>query len=124
HNLKRRTTFRLRTQPPGRKDACPGLEFLVSTHPSGLNSLPGLEGLGIDRTFSSSADVTLRNAYQGNINDAKIRAAADQLVSLGLKDAGYTYVNIDVSRRYCVTMRGRGLTESRIAGLTSAAEML
>ncbi|KAG9120157.1 hypothetical protein FRC07_004455 [Ceratobasidium sp. 392] len=36
-----------------------------------------------------------RNAYQGNINDAKIRAAADQLVSLGLKTAGYTYVNID-----------------------------
>ncbi|KAG8764894.1 hypothetical protein FRC12_007818 [Ceratobasidium sp. 428] len=35
------------------------------------------------------------NAYQGNINDAKVRAAADQLVSLGLKGAGYTYVNID-----------------------------
>ncbi|CAE7204426.1 unnamed protein product [Rhizoctonia solani] len=35
------------------------------------------------------------NAYQGNINEDKIRAAADALVSLGLKDAGYTYVNID-----------------------------
>ncbi|KAF8666681.1 Alpha galactosidase A [Rhizoctonia solani] len=35
------------------------------------------------------------NAYQGNINEAKIRAAADALVSLGLKDAGYNYVNID-----------------------------
>ncbi|KAB5594876.1 hypothetical protein CTheo_1691 [Ceratobasidium theobromae] len=35
------------------------------------------------------------NAYQGNINDAKIRAAADALISLGLKDAGYTYVNVD-----------------------------
>jgi hypothetical protein len=43
-----------------------------------------------------------RNAYQGNINDAKIRAAADALVSLGLKDAGYTYVNIDV--RYGVAL--------------------
>ncbi|KAG8740343.1 hypothetical protein FRC10_004455 [Ceratobasidium sp. 414] len=35
------------------------------------------------------------NAYQGDINDAKIRAAADQFISLGLKDAGYKYVNID-----------------------------
>lgn len=31
-----------------------------------------------------------------DINEAKIIAAASQLVSLGLKDAGYEYVNIDV----------------------------
>ncbi|KAG8742961.1 hypothetical protein FRC10_000583 [Ceratobasidium sp. 414] len=37
------------------------------------------------------------NAYRCDINDAKVRAAADQFVSLGLKDAGYKYVNIDVS---------------------------
>ncbi|KAG6876651.1 hypothetical protein C0993_001515 [Termitomyces sp. T159_Od127] len=30
-----------------------------------------------------------------DINEAKILAAADQIVSLGLKDAGYEYVNID-----------------------------
>lgn len=35
------------------------------------------------------------NAYRCNISEAKILAAADQFVSLGLKDAGYTYVNID-----------------------------
>ncbi|QRV89573.1 hypothetical protein RhiJN_17591 [Ceratobasidium sp. AG-Ba] len=35
------------------------------------------------------------NAYRCDINDAKVRAAANQFVSLGLKDAGYKYVNID-----------------------------
>lgn len=31
-----------------------------------------------------------------DINEAKIIAAATQLLSLGLKDVGYEYVNIDV----------------------------
>ncbi|KAF5322055.1 hypothetical protein D9619_001326 [Psilocybe cf. subviscida] len=35
------------------------------------------------------------NAYATNIDEAKILAAANQFVSLGLKDAGYEYVNID-----------------------------
>ncbi|KAG8749597.1 hypothetical protein FRC14_001229 [Serendipita sp. 396] len=35
------------------------------------------------------------NAYQGNINEAKILAAANQFITLGLKDVGYQYVNID-----------------------------
>ncbi|KAF8971114.1 glycoside hydrolase [Flammula alnicola] len=35
------------------------------------------------------------NAYGGNINETKILAAANQFISLGLKDAGYQYVNID-----------------------------
>ncbi|KAF9003997.1 glycoside hydrolase superfamily [Cyathus striatus] len=35
------------------------------------------------------------NAYGGNINETKILAAANQFVSLGLKDVGYQYVNID-----------------------------
>ncbi|KAJ7746016.1 glycoside hydrolase [Mycena metata] len=35
------------------------------------------------------------NAYGCNINEAKVVAAANQFVSLGLKAAGYQYVNID-----------------------------
>ncbi|KNZ72043.1 putative alpha-galactosidase B [Termitomyces sp. J132] len=35
------------------------------------------------------------NAYRCNINETKILAAANQIVSLGLKDVGYEYVNID-----------------------------
>lgn len=32
-----------------------------------------------------------------DISEARILAAANQLISLGLKDAGYEYVNLDVS---------------------------
>jgi alpha-galactosidase len=35
------------------------------------------------------------NYFQGKVTDKDIRAAADQLVSTGMKDAGYIYVNID-----------------------------
>jgi len=35
------------------------------------------------------------NYFAGKVDDKGIRAAADQLVSSGMKDAGYVYVNID-----------------------------
>ena len=35
------------------------------------------------------------NAFDCNINEAKIKAAADALVSSGMKDAGYQYVDVD-----------------------------
>ncbi len=35
------------------------------------------------------------NHFAGKVNDADVRAAADALVSSGLRDAGYIYVNID-----------------------------
>ena len=35
------------------------------------------------------------NTYRININDELIKKQADALVELGLKDAGYRYVNID-----------------------------
>ncbi|KAJ3778701.1 glycoside hydrolase [Lentinula raphanica] len=35
------------------------------------------------------------NAYGCSINDTKVLAAANSFISLGLKDAGYEYVNID-----------------------------
>ncbi|HEX6467839.1 MAG TPA: NPCBM/NEW2 domain-containing protein [Streptosporangiaceae bacterium] len=35
------------------------------------------------------------NAFGCNVNDSLVRATADAFVSLGLRDAGYTYVNID-----------------------------
>jgi alpha-galactosidase len=35
------------------------------------------------------------NLFAGRVNDADIRAAADAMVSSGMKDAGYIYVNID-----------------------------
>ena len=35
------------------------------------------------------------NHFAGKVNDADVRAAADALVSSGMRDAGYIYVNID-----------------------------
>jgi alpha-galactosidase len=35
------------------------------------------------------------NHFAGHVTDADVRAAADMLVSTGMRDAGYVYVNID-----------------------------
>ena len=35
------------------------------------------------------------NFFSGKVTDQDIRGAADQIVATGMKDAGYTYVNID-----------------------------
>ena len=35
------------------------------------------------------------NYFAGKVDDAGVRAAADQIVSTGMRDAGYIYVNID-----------------------------
>ena len=35
------------------------------------------------------------NHFAGHVTDADVRAAADELVSTGMKDAGYIYVNVD-----------------------------
>src|ERR1700740_2219290 len=35
------------------------------------------------------------NHFAGKVTDADVRAAADALVSSGMRDAGYIYVNID-----------------------------
>ena len=37
------------------------------------------------------------NHFAASVSDADVRAAADALVSSGLRDAGYVYVNIDDS---------------------------
>ena len=35
------------------------------------------------------------NHFAGKVNDADVRAPADAMVSSGMRDAGYIYVNID-----------------------------
>ncbi len=35
------------------------------------------------------------NHFAGKVTDADVRSAADQLVSTGMRDAGYVYVNVD-----------------------------
>ncbi|KAJ7935892.1 glycoside hydrolase [Mycena leptocephala] len=50
------------------------------------------------------------NAYGCNINEAKVLAAANQFVSLGLKAAGYQYINIDD----CWAVTARNATSKQI----------
>jgi alpha-galactosidase len=35
------------------------------------------------------------NHFANHVTDADVRSAADQLVSTGMRDAGYVYVNVD-----------------------------
>ncbi len=66
------------------------------------------------------------NAYRTNISEEAILSQADKLVSLGLRDLGYTYVNIDDGWQY-----GRGedglvkINETRFpSGMKSLADTL
>jgi alpha-galactosidase len=59
--------------------------------------------VGVSQTQFSPTQVTQTppmgwnswNYFAGRVTDRDIRAAADQLVASGMKDAGYAYVNID-----------------------------
>ena len=45
----------------------------------------------------------------GDINETKILSAAQDFVSLGLKDAGYAYVNIDVGEMFMSVTKSTAL---------------
>lgn len=61
--------------------------------------------------------------FHEDINESKVLAAANQFMSLGLKDAGYEYINIDVSHPICFYCRSHRLKETaRIVGLLYQAE--
>ncbi|TFK44245.1 glycoside hydrolase superfamily [Crucibulum laeve] len=83
---------------PGSASSSPST---TSTSGGGSTSVPSAPG-GAPTTPPTTATGKLPalgwnswNAYQGNINEAKVLAAANQFISLGLKDAGYQYINID-----------------------------
>lgn len=58
----------------------------------------GIPGTHIDAVCSDSTSLSpnLLICLQLDISDSLVLAAAQQFVSLGLKNAGYEYVNIDV----------------------------
>jgi alpha-galactosidase len=64
----------LAAQPPAKTQAPPKMQAVAQTPPMGWNSW---------------------NFFADKVSDKDIRAAADQLVATGMKDAGYIYVNID-----------------------------
>src|SRR5580693_2555576 len=62
------------TAQPAPKSASKSAPITAATPPMGWNSW---------------------NFFAGKVSDKDIRAAADNLVATGMKDAGYIYVNID-----------------------------
>jgi alpha-galactosidase len=63
-------------------DVCSSLPTLSSLE---WNGLAGVPPMGWNSWY----------AFYGGVTEAKVRRQADLVISLGLKDLGYTYVNLD-----------------------------
>ena len=60
----------------------------ISSPVTGVNPIPGV-------ALTPPMGVNSWNAFHCNVDERKMRSMADALVKLGLKDAGYEFVNID-----------------------------
>lgn len=64
------------------------------------------------------------NHFQDRVTDADVRAAADELVSTGMKDAGYTYVVIDDSWQGSRDAQGTLHPNSRFPNMKALADYI
>ena len=62
------------------------------------------------------------NHFAGRVTDRDIRAAADQMVATGMRDAGYVYVNIDDTWEAGRDAQGNILTNDRFPDMKALAE--
>ena len=62
------------------------------------------------------------NHFASKVSDADVRAAADQLVSSSLKDAGYIYVNIDDTWEAGRNAQGEIQTNSKFPDMKALAD--
>ncbi|MGB0125491.1 MAG: glycoside hydrolase family 27 protein [Silvibacterium sp.] len=62
------------------------------------------------------------NHFAGRVNDADVRAAADALVSSGMRDAGYVYVNIDDTWEGKRNAQGEIQTNSKFPDMKALAD--
>src|SRR5580700_3917493 len=62
------------------------------------------------------------NLFAGKVNDADVRAAADAMVSSGMKDAGYIYVNIDDTWQGERDAQGNIQTNSKFPDMKALAD--
>ena len=62
------------------------------------------------------------NHFADKVDDAAVRAAADALVSTGMKDAGYVYVNIDDTWEAGRDAKGNILTNSKFPDMKALAD--
>lgn len=62
------------------------------------------------------------NHFAGKVDDAGVRAQADAMVSSGMKDAGYVYVNIDDTWEAGRDAQGNILTNSKFPDMKALAD--
>jgi alpha-galactosidase len=62
------------------------------------------------------------NHFAGKVNDADVRAAADAIVSSGMRDAGYIYVNIDDTWEGQRDAQGNIQTNSKFPDMKALAD--
>jgi alpha-galactosidase len=62
------------------------------------------------------------NHFAGKVNDADVRSAADALVSSGMRDAGYVYVNIDDTWEGPRNAQGEITTNSKFPDMKALAD--
>jgi len=62
------------------------------------------------------------NHFHGQIDDATVRAIADAMASSGMKDAGYTYVNIDDTWEQARDANGRITTNRKFPNMKALAD--
>ena len=62
------------------------------------------------------------NHFAGRVTDADVRAAADALVSSGMRDAGYVYVNIDDTWQGKRDFHGRIRSNARFPDMRALAD--
>jgi alpha-galactosidase len=62
------------------------------------------------------------NHFAADVNDADVRAAADALVSSGMRDAGYVYVNIDDTWEGQRNAQGEIQTNSKFPDMKALAD--
>jgi alpha-galactosidase len=62
------------------------------------------------------------NHFAGKVDDAGVRAAADAMVSSGMRDAGYTYINIDDTWEGARDADGNIQTNSKFPDMKALAD--
>ncbi len=62
------------------------------------------------------------NKFAGKVDDAAVRGAADAMVSTGMRDAGYVYVNIDDTWEAGRDAKGNILTNSKFPDMKALAD--
>jgi alpha-galactosidase len=100
---------------------------------AGLGSLAAI-GAGLCLLLSGAAHAADRlaatppmgwnswNHFAGKVDDAAVRSAADAMVSSGMRDAGYTYINIDDTWEAARDAAGNIQTNSKFPDMKALAD--